>query len=109
MKRIVIDECLPKKLRTVFPGKYEAYTVPQLGLNGYSDHDLLEELSKRGIDCFITIDGNMEYQQALSRQSFGTIVLRSPSNRFSDLLPLKSSILEAIEHCEAGKIFHISV
>ncbi|WP_456431459.1 DUF5615 family PIN-like protein [Nitratifractor sp.] len=109
MKRIIIDECLPKKLRTVFPENYEAYTVPQLGLSGYSDYDLLEELAKREIDCFITIDGNMEYQHALNRQPFGTVVLRSPSNRFHDLLPLKALILDVIEDCETGKIIHIPV
>lgn len=108
MKRIIIDECLPKKLRTIFE-EDEVYTVPQLGLGGYSDYDLLRELAKRRIDCFITIDGNMEYQQALTRQPFATIVLRSHSNRFGDLLPLASSIREVLSRCEAGQIFHIPV
>ena len=108
MKRIIIDECLPKKLRTIFE-EDEAYTVPQLGLSGYSDQELLKELAKREIDCFITIDGNMEYQQALKRQPFATIVLRSHSNRFRDLLPLAASMREALIRCEAGRILHIPV
>ena len=108
MKRIIIDECLPKKLRTIFEDD-EVFTVPQLGLNGYSDYNLLIELARRGIDCFLTIDGNMEYQQVLSRQPFGTIVLRSHSNRFHDLLPLKPLILDALKSCEVGQIIHIPV
>ena len=108
MKRVIIDECLPKKLRSIFE-EDEVYTIPQLGLSDYSDHDLLIELSKRLIDCFITIDGNMEYQQALSQQPFGIIILRSPSNRFRDLIPLQSLILDALNRCEAGQIIHIPV
>jgi len=105
--KIVIDECLPKRV-TQFFEKGSAYTVPQIGLSGSKDTELLEELDKRGIDVFITIDGNIEYQQQFINRSFGTVVIISVSNRFNDLVHLKDKILKAVDTVAKGKIEHIS-
>jgi len=92
---------------TQFFKKDSAYTVPQIGLNGSKDTELLEELDKRGIDVFVTIDGNIEYQQQFINRTFGTVVIISVSNRFNDLLHLKDKILEAIDSVSHGKIEHV--
>ena len=105
--KIVIDECLPKRV-TQFFEKGSAYTVPQIGLSGSKDTELLNELDKRGIDIFITIDGNIEYQQQFINRTFGTIVIISVSNRFNDLVHLKDKILKAAESISTGEIEHIS-
>ncbi|HHH51753.1 MAG TPA: hypothetical protein ENK76_05240 [Campylobacterales bacterium] len=105
--KIVIDECLPKRV-TQFFEKGFAYTVPQMGLSGSKDTELLEELDKREIDVFITIDGNIEYQQQFINRTFGTVVIISVSNRFSDLVHLKDKILQAVESVSKGEIEHIS-
>jgi predicted nuclease of predicted toxin-antitoxin system len=105
--KIIIDECLPKRV-TQFFEKGSAYTVPQIGLSGSKDTELLEELDKRGIDVFITIDGNIEYQQQFINRSFGTVVIISVSNRFNDLVHLKDKILKAVDTVTKGKIEHIS-
>jgi predicted nuclease of predicted toxin-antitoxin system len=106
--RIIIDECLPKRVGRFFPG-HEVYTVPQIGLSGFKDGELLESLAKRGIDCFVTIDGNMEYQQRLSLQPFATIVVRSHSNRFADLVPLARLLRGALSEIAPGKIIHVPI
>jgi len=105
--KIVIDECLPKRV-TQFFEKDSVYTVPQMGLSGSKDTELLKELDKRGIDVFITIDGNIEYQQQFINRTFGTVVIISVSNRFDDLLHLKDKILKAVDTVSKGKIEHIS-
>jgi len=106
--KIVIDECLPKRVEGFFPG-HEVRTVPQLGLSGYKDGELLETLAKLGIDCFVTIDGNMEYQQRLNLQPFSTIVVRSHSNRFADLEPLAPLLRGALSEIAPGKIIHVPI
>jgi len=100
--KIIIDECLPKRV-TQFFEKGSAYTVPQIGLSGSKDTKLLNELDKREIDIFITIDGNIEYQQQFINRTFGTVVIISVSNRFNDLLHLK-----AVDTVSKGGIEHIS-
>ncbi len=62
--KIIIDECLPKRVVHFF-AKHEVWTVPQIGLSGAKDSILLDELDQRNIDLFITIDGNIEYQQVV--------------------------------------------
>ena len=62
--KLVIDECLPKRLLQIFR-EHEAWTVPQIGLAGTSDSELLNKLDAKGVNVFITIDGNIEYQQKL--------------------------------------------
>lgn len=104
--KIIVDECLPKRVTSFFE-EHEAYTVPQIGLSGTKDTELLEELHSKGIDIFITIDGNIEYQQQFQNRCFGTIIIRSVSNRFLDLIHYKEQILNAITNIQAGEIIHI--
>ena len=105
--KIIVDECLPKRI-TQFFEKDSAYTVPQIGLSGSKDTELLNELDKRGIDVFVTIDGNIEYQQQFINRTFGTVVIISVSNRFNDLVHLKDKILKAVDSVSKGRIEHIS-
>lgn len=104
--KIIIDECLPKRVTGFFKG-HEVWTVPQIGLGGYSDTDLLQELDKRAIDIFVTMDGNIEYQQQFQNRVFATLIIRSVSNRFSDLLHLQDELLKVLENTSSGQIFHI--
>ena len=41
LMKIILDECLPKRLTHLFPNE-EARTVPQIGLAGSKDGKLLE-------------------------------------------------------------------
>jgi predicted nuclease of predicted toxin-antitoxin system len=104
--KIIIDECLPKKLCSLFV-EHDAYTVPQLGLAGTQDGELLNALEARQIDVFVTIDGNIEYQQQFMNRTFATIVIRSVSNRFEDLIPLQLSLKDAIKSVKKGTVVRI--
>jgi hypothetical protein len=103
---IILDECLPKRLKILFAA-HKCWTVPQIGLGGAPDGKLLDALDRKKIDVFITIDGNIEYQQKFSGRTFGTIVIRSVSNRFDDLLLLKETVVTAAESVKPGEILHI--
>lgn len=104
--KVIIDECLPKSLNKLIY-EHEVWTVPQIGLAGYNDEALLNELDTRNIDVFITIDGNIEYQQSFIDRKFGTVVIRSVTNRLSDLLQLENELNEAINEVSSGNIIHI--
>ncbi|MCD6212227.1 MAG: hypothetical protein J7J02_04505 [Sulfurovum sp.] len=104
--KIIIDECLPKRM-TKFFQEHDVWTVSQIGLGGSTDTILLDELNTRDIDVFITIDGNIEYQQQFKNRVFGTVVIRSVSNRFSDLLHLKEELVKAVMNVTQGNILHV--
>lgn len=103
--KVILDECLPKRLGNYITG-HDVITVPGAGLAGLSNGKLLTAVSKR-FDVFITIDGNMEYQQTLVNFNVLIVVLRAGSNRLDDLLPLAPKIIAAL--CEAPEtgILHI--
>ena len=104
--KIIIDECLPKRLRALLPFD-QVWTVPQIGLAGTKDTDLLNALDEKDIDVFITIDGNIEYQQQFAGRKFGTVVIRAASNRFPDLVPFADSLVDVITQVKAGTIWRI--
>jgi hypothetical protein len=104
--KIIIDECLPRRLCKLLPFE-QVWTVPQIGLAGMKDTELLKALEIKQIDVFITIDGNIEYQQQFTNRTFGTVVIRAASNRFQDLEPMAALLTEAVSHIEAGNIKRI--
>ena len=106
--KIIIDECLPKRMAQFFKDD-DVWTVPQIGLNGYKDSELLDALDIRKIDIFITIDGNIEYQQQFKNRTFGTIIIRSVSNRFSDLQHFQDELCQNIATLKAGNLVHIPI
>ena len=73
------------------------------GLNGY----LLDELDAKEIDVFITIDGNIEFQQRFIGRKFGTVIIRSVTNRLEDLLRLKDELADAVNKVSPGKILRV--
>ncbi len=97
---------LAEKINPFFK-EHDVKTVPQLGFSGYSDNKLLKELDRVGVDIFITIDGNIEYQQQFKDRVFGTIVIRAVSNRFSDLEHLEKELLQSVKNISAGLVVHI--
>ncbi len=85
----------------------ECWTVPQIGLAGTKDTELLKKLGARDINVFITIDGNLEYQQKISGRSFGVIAIRSASNRLEDLIPFVPQIGDALLKVKPGQVIRV--
>jgi hypothetical protein len=57
-----------------------------------------------GFDVFVTIDGNLEYQQNLIGVSIGIVVIVADSNRLESLVPKVPSILKEIAIVKPGEI-----
>jgi hypothetical protein len=66
--RILLDECLPKRLAAELSG-FEAATVPAAGYAGLQNGELLRGFGGN-FDAFITIDGNLASQQNIDRLRF---------------------------------------
>lgn len=105
MRRVIVDECLPRKLKNLMPG-VDALTVPEAGFAGVKNGMLLS-LIKGRFDAFVTIDANLEDQQNLKDLSFGIVVIHAKSNRYVDIEPMKEWISDAVLVVLAGQIVHI--
>lgn len=84
--RILLDECLPQRLRDELPG-HDVCTVYEAGWKGRKNGELLA-LAAGQFDVFLTIDAGIEYQQNLEQLTVGVIALRARSNRVEHLRPL---------------------
>jgi hypothetical protein len=104
--RVVLDECVPRPLRRELSG-HSVVTVPQTGLAGVKNGELLRRLSG-SCDAFITMDKNLPSQQQLSGLPFGVIVVRTRSNRLDDLLPLIPHILAALTNLAPGDVVSVA-
>lgn len=98
--RILIDECLPRKLRLLLVG-HEAITVTQAGWSGIKNGKLLE-LAQEGFDAFITIDQNLVAQQSLSKYNLAVIVLEAKSNDLEALVSLVPKVLDLLSNKITG-------
>ena len=104
--RLLLDECLPRKLKGGLPG-HEVKTVPQMGWAGTENGDLLP-LIEAQFEAFITIDGNLRYQQKMAGRSFALIVLVAVDNTIETLLPLMPQVLAVLPSVMPGQIVKIA-
>jgi len=60
--RILLDECLPRKLKDSLVG-HECRTVPEIGLAGKRNGELLTSAEGRGFAVFLTMDQGIQYSR----------------------------------------------
>ena len=103
--RLLLDECLPRKLAGLLTG-HEVKTVPEMGW-AIANGQLLA-LAEKQFDVFVTIDGNLPQQQNLTSFKLVVAVLVCRSNRLSDLAPLAPKLLASLPKLNKGEAFRIT-
>ena len=92
--RILIDECLPKKLKREL-ADHAVFMVQEKGWVGMKNGELLCAAEDE-FDVWVTADQNIEYQQNLSRFNIAVVVLVAPNNRLETLLPMVLKLRKAL-------------
>jgi len=72
----MLDECLPRNFKRYF-AEPECVTVPELGLAGKKNGELLSLAEADGFEVFITLDRGIAYQQNLSGRNIGVMLIRA--------------------------------
>lgn len=98
--RVLLDENLPRDLAGEI-SDHDILTVQGLGWAGVRNGDLLRRACGR-IDALLTMDRNLERQQATAGLPFGIIVIRAASNRMEHLRPLIAAIGAAVDQAQPG-------
>ncbi len=101
--RVLLDECLPKRLAKEIVG-HEVHTVAEMGWSGKKNGELLRLTAASDFQVFLTGDQNLRYQQNLGSTDVAVIVLGAISNRLHDLLPLMPALLSALETIRKGEL-----
>ncbi len=106
MKKVLLDECIPRKLSSHLSG-YECLTVPEAGWAGKKNGELLSLAENAGFQVFVSLDQGIELQQNLTGRKIAVILLRAKSNRLADLIPLVEKILMSLSSLELGLLERI--
>ena len=85
--RILLDECLPRRLKRHFHDRGLVLTVTDAGLSGYKNGQLLRRISG-DFNVFITIDKSIQHQQNLASFDISFALLRVLSNDIVDIEPV---------------------
>jgi len=106
VKKLLLDECIPRKVKNHLPG-HDCLTVPEAGWAGKKNGELVSLAEDAGFQVFVSLDQGIEFQQNLTGRNIAVIVLRAKSNRLADLVPLASKILRALPSVEPGQLVQI--
>ncbi len=106
--KILLDECLPRRLKQHLPG-HAVSTVPEMGWSSIKNGTLLR-LAEPVFEIFITIDGNLQHQQDLRSTSLAVVVLVAPDNTIETLAPIMPNVLTALDAgIERGTVVRVAV
>ncbi|HEY2289679.1 MAG TPA: DUF5615 family PIN-like protein [Thermoanaerobaculia bacterium] len=105
MKRVLLDENLPRLLKRELPG-FEVRTVAEMGWAGIKNGKLLR-LAEAEFDILVTADQNLSYQQPVTTFQLGLAVLRARTTKLEDLMPLVPMLKEALDDLQAGQVRHV--
>ena len=103
--KILLDECLPKRLARLLPG-HDVRTAGQMNWLGLSNGRLLDAAGD--FDLFITVDKNLVQQQHVAGRRLAVIVLRARSSKIEDLAPLVPQVLALLANLQPGTVTVLS-
>ena len=103
--RVLLDECLPRKLKNEFV-ENQAATVPEMGWAGKKNGELIR-LATGEFLAFITIDQNLTFQQNLATSALAVVMFVAPDNRLETLKPLVPRVEEALRTAQTGDVIRV--
>jgi len=104
--KLLLDECVPRKLKNHLPG-IECQTVPEAGLAGKKNGELLSLAEAAEFQVFLTVDRGIEYEQNLRHRTIGVLVIHARSSRLDDLLPHIPQILKVLRSILSGQLVRV--
>ena len=85
--KLLIDENLPKRLKSDFPD-HEIFTVSDMNWNSKKNGELLELMLQERFEVLLTFDRNLQYQQNFEKYPIAVFVLNMEDNVYLTLKPL---------------------
>lgn len=103
--RILLDECVPARLKRAFPG-HAVQTVTETGWRSSKDGPLLGFAQDR-FDVFVTVDRELATRHDLGKFKLGFIVARVPNNHLDGFVPIYEHLNAAAAKVRRGEIIHV--
>ena len=100
--RILLDECLPRRLKGDLAG-HDTRTVPEMGWASKRNGERLA-LAEKTFDVFLTVDRNLSFQNDVHRFAIAVVVMYAAGNKLSQLRPLVPELLVALGAVAPGQV-----
>lgn len=100
--RVLLDECVPRRVRSELPG-HTVLTVMEMGWSGIKNGQLLVQAAAE-FDCFLTVDANLQFQQAVAKLPVSVLVVRAKDNRFATLKAIMPAVRSALDSLLPGEL-----
>jgi hypothetical protein len=107
VRRILLDENLPRKLRRELP-EFTVRTVQEEGWTSFSNGELLGRAQER-FDVLLTADRRLQFQQNLTRFEIGVVVILTVSLRFRAIRTAIEPIRSALTSVQPGQVIQVQV
>jgi PIN like domain len=105
--RVLLDECVPRRIGAELTD-HAVFTVGDMGWSGTKNGQLLAKAAPE-FDCFLTVDKNLQFQQAPSTLPIAVLVLYAVNNKIKTLKPLMPQVREALLVIQPGELRRIGV
>lgn len=106
--RLLLDNCVDRRLARRLPS-YEVVAASSLGWAALTNGELIAAATASGFRAIITTDTGMQHQQNVAALRIAIIVLRAPTNRLSDLLPLLPGVERALRSLPDRGVIEVRV
>lgn len=107
MVRLLLDEQMPRRLRSVIPN-HTVRTVRDMGWSGLKNGALLRQAESE-FDVFVTMDRGIPFQQAIRSLKLGVLLVRARSNSFSVLAPHATRIGQTASTVTPGRVVELEL
>lgn len=107
MRRVLLDENLPRKLRRELP-ECVVRTVQEEGWGSFKNGQLLGR-AQTNFDVFLSGDSNLQHQQNPKRFEIGIVAVETVSLRFRDIMRAIDDIRAAVARVMPGELIVVEV
>lgn len=104
--RLLLDECVPKRLGRAFVD-HDVVHVTEAGWSGLTNGELLR-LAAADFDAFVTVDQGIEFQQNISQAPLPILLLVAPSNEIDALRALVPRALQLLPRAKPGQLIRVA-
>lgn len=107
MKRVLLDENLPRKLRREL-AEFSVRTVQEEGWTSFANGELLGR-AQQNFDVLLTADRRLQFQQNLARFDIGVVVVLTLNLRFRTIRAAIEPIRSALAIVKPGEVIEVQV
>ncbi len=100
--RVLLDECVPRKLRGELPG-HDVKTVAEMRWAGTKNGALLRRAALE-FEVLLTVDQGIPAQQNLADLALALVIIKAPSNDINDLRPKMPEVRRVLTTIQPGQV-----